>query len=551
VAPDSPHKVAFSPMVSNGAKRRVAGRYELEDELGAGGMGVVWRGRDLLLDRAVAVKEVDLPAVDAEQRAALRARVSREARAAARLNHPGAVTVYDIVAEAGRDFIVMELVDAPTLDDLVREHGPLDPARAAALGLGLLGALEAAHRAGIVHRDLKPKNVMVEADGSPKLADFGVASLQGDPRLTATGLVVGSPAYMAPEQVEGGPVTPATDLWALGATLWFAVEGEPPFGGGEFQTLTAIVHEPPRRAARLGPLGPVADRLLAKDPAARATPAELRGLLGRVAAGERPGTTPPAPTRASRHAGAARRGPGATRVLGRPLPPGPHPAPGGPGRRRPGRPLPPVPVPAPAGAPGRPAPPRPARSRRARAAGVVLVLALLAGAVGWALAAGDGGPKPARQRSPSATKPAVPASWRSYAGPGGAYRLAYPPGWRPVPGGAFVDFESPDRDRFFRVQPTSDPLAPLPAQQQLERAFVGRHAGDHYQRVRLAPVPYRGGAAVWEFTFVQRGRRYHGYDITFRAGRYRHAILFQAPATDWAGAKDDLYAFLAGFQPAG
>jgi len=124
----------------------------------------------------------------------------------------------------------------------------------------------------------------------------------------------------------------------------------------------------------------------------------------------------------------------------------------------------------------------------------------------------------------------VPATWRSYADPGGAYRLAYPPGWTPVDRGAFVDFESPTGDRFFRVQPTTDPLEPVAAQQQLERAFTGRHAGDRVRRVRLAPVPFKGRpAAVWEFTFVQRGQRRHGYDLTFRAGRLRHAVLFEAP----------------------
>jgi hypothetical protein len=271
-------------MATNGARRRVANRYELEEELGHGGMGVVWRATDTLLARPVALKEVDLPrGGDAAQREGLRARVSREARAAARLSHPGVVTVYDIAHDGGQDFIVMELVSAPTLEELVRTGGPLSPQRAARLGLGLLDALEAAHRAGIVHRDLKPKNVMVREDGATKLADFGIASVQGDPRLTATGLVVGSPAYMAPEQVEAQAVSPATDLWALGATLWFAVEGQAPFGGGEFQTLSAIVSGQPRRPERLGPLTPVLARLLVKDPAARATPAQLRPLLRQVA----------------------------------------------------------------------------------------------------------------------------------------------------------------------------------------------------------------------------------------------------------------------------
>src|SRR5215217_1460011 len=277
-------------MATNGAGRRVANRYELTEELGHGGMGVVWRATDTLLSRQVALKEVDLPrGGDAQEREGLRARVNREARAAARLSHPGVVTVYDIAHDGDREYIVMELVSAPTLEELVRTRGPLAPDRAARLGLGLLDALEAAHRAGIVHRDLKPRNVMVREDGATKLADFGIASVQGDPRLTVTGLVVGSPAYMAPEQVEAEPVSPATDLWALGATLWFAVEGQPPFGGGEFQTLSAIVNGHPRQPQRLGPLTPVLARLLVKDPTARATPAQLRPLLRQVAAGNASG----------------------------------------------------------------------------------------------------------------------------------------------------------------------------------------------------------------------------------------------------------------------
>jgi serine/threonine protein kinase len=273
-------------MATNGAGRRVANRYELAEELGHGGMGVVWRATDTLLARQVALKEVDLPrGVDESEREGLRARVSREARAAARLSHPGVVTVYDIAHDGDQDFIVMELVSAPTLEELVRTRGPLPPEWAARLGLSLLDTLEAAHKAGIVHRDLKPRNVMVRENGATKLADFGIASVQGDPRLTATGLVVGSPAYMAPEQVEAQAVSPATDLWALGATLWFAVEGQAPFGGGEFQTLSAIVSGQPRRPERLGPLAPVLARLLVKEPEGRATPAQLRPLLRRVVAG--------------------------------------------------------------------------------------------------------------------------------------------------------------------------------------------------------------------------------------------------------------------------
>ena len=175
--------------------RIVAGRYVLKAPLGRGGMGVVWRAQDAVLGREVAVKEVVFPPTMAEQeRRPAQARVLREARAAARLNHPGAVTLYDVVQDQGNTFIVMELVEAPTLADLVREQGPLAVERVAEIGAQLASALEAAHGAGIVHRDVKPGNVMVADRGTAKLADFGIASLAGDPQLTSTGLVIGSPA---------------------------------------------------------------------------------------------------------------------------------------------------------------------------------------------------------------------------------------------------------------------------------------------------------------------------------------------------------------------
>ena len=217
-------------MPESGSERRIADRYAMRTPpLGRGGMGVVWRARDTVLGREVAIKEVQVPAaLPDDERARIRGRVMREARVAARLNHAGAVTLHDIIDEDGHPFIVMELVEAPTLTDLVDERGPLPPAEVAATGLALLDTLEAAHRVGIVHRDVKPGNVMVRPDGSTKLADFGIASVQGDPVLTAsTGLLAGSPAYMAPEQAEAefGPIGPATDLWALGATMYFAAGG--------------------------------------------------------------------------------------------------------------------------------------------------------------------------------------------------------------------------------------------------------------------------------------------------------------------------------------
>ena len=254
-------------------------------------MGVVWRAQDAVLGREVAVKEVVFPpTMPEEERRPAQARVMREARAAARLNHPGAVTLYDVVQDRGGTFIVMELVSAPTLADLVRAEGPLPVERVAEIGAQIASALEAAHQAGIVHRDVKPGNVMVPPKGMAKLADFGIASLQGDPQLTSTGLVIGSPAYMAPEQARGEESGPPVDFWALGATMFYAVEGEPPFDRGtSIATLAAVVNDPPRTPRRAGPLGALITALLAKDPGSRPSGPELRAELSRLAA------VPPSP----------------------------------------------------------------------------------------------------------------------------------------------------------------------------------------------------------------------------------------------------------------
>jgi eukaryotic-like serine/threonine-protein kinase len=288
-------------MAASADRRLVAGRYALGPPLGRGGMGVVWRAEDVLLGRQVAVKEVQLPAarlaedgpgLPEREQAAVRERALREARAAARLNHPGVVTLHDVVEAGGHLFLVMELVDAPTLRDLVEGRGPLDPPGAARLGLQLLDALEAAHRSGIVHHDVKPANVMVPAAAPAKLADFGIASLE-DTQRTLTGAAFGSLPYVAPEQATGRRGGPAADLWALGATLWFAVEGAPPFRrDGPAATLAAILHDPPGEQRRAGPLGPVLLALLAKDPERRPAEAAVRGLLAPLA-GPLPGATVP------------------------------------------------------------------------------------------------------------------------------------------------------------------------------------------------------------------------------------------------------------------
>ncbi|WP_083999837.1 serine/threonine-protein kinase [Actinomadura kijaniata] len=263
----------------------IAGRYELVEALGRGGMGAVWRARDRTLAREVAVKEVVLPTgLSPEQVERVYARTFREARAAARLDHPGIVTVHDVVEEDGRPWIVMRLVRAPALDKVIQREGPLPPARVAAIGLDLLAALRAAHAAGIVHRDVKPGNVLLPPQGAV-LTDFGIATATGDETLTATGAIVGSPAYLAPEQARHQKATPASDLWSLGATLYAAVEGRSPFQRGDvWGVMAALLSDDPDPMRNAGPLRPVLEGLLRKDPARRLHPDEAGHLLRQVAA---------------------------------------------------------------------------------------------------------------------------------------------------------------------------------------------------------------------------------------------------------------------------
>ena len=256
--------------------RVIAGRYNLAEPLGRGAMGVVWRARDLLLDRDVAVKEVVLnEAIGEDERQNAYQRTLREARTAARLSHRGVVTVFDVAEEDGRPWIVMELVPSRSLDQILAEDGALAPRRAARVGQQLLSALAAAHAAGVLHRDVKPSNVLIAPDGIDAeravLTDFGIAQFQGDPRLTQTGMVMGSPGFTAPERIRGGSATPASDLWSLGATLYAAVEGRGPYEqrGGAITTMTAIINEDAPEAWSAGRLRPLIAALLRREPSGR------------------------------------------------------------------------------------------------------------------------------------------------------------------------------------------------------------------------------------------------------------------------------------------
>jgi hypothetical protein len=278
-----------------GSDRIVAGRYRLIEPLGSGGMGTVWLARDELLRRRVAAKEIFPPAgMTADERAALRERTLREARTAARLSHPNVVTIYDVAEDDGRPWIIMELIQARSLREVVEQDGPVDPPAAARVGLQVLAALRSAHALGIMHRDVKPGNVLIELDGRAVLADFGIARAEDSTATTASGVLVGSPSYIAPERAQGDRGGPASDLWSLGATLYAAVEGRPPYDrAGALATLMAVVSDPPDPPRRAGSMWPVISGLLAADPARRLGADEAEMLLRRAAGpGSAPGAEP-------------------------------------------------------------------------------------------------------------------------------------------------------------------------------------------------------------------------------------------------------------------
>ncbi|MFC9249683.1 protein kinase [Streptomyces sp. NPDC057136] len=353
-----------------GNERLIAGRYRLLGPLGQGGMGIVWRARDEVLGREVAVKEVrapaGLPGPDVQR---LYARLEREAWAAARISHRNVVTVYDVATEDARPWIVMELIRGLSLSEVLDAEGPMPPQRAARIGAEVLAALRSAHGSGVLHRDVKPGNVLLANDGRVVLTDFGIAMVEGSSALTMTGELIGSPEFLAPERALGRTPGPASDLWSLGVLLYAATEGNSPFRQPTpLSTLRAVVDEelpPPRRA---GALAPVIEGLLRKDPAERLAAGEAEQLLRVVAAG---GARTAANTVAA--------GPSSPTVTaGTPLP--------GSGTYTAA-----TPVPRPTGtpSPGTPSPdaPPPGSPRRAGAAAALGVAVLLAvGGIVWALA---------------------------------------------------------------------------------------------------------------------------------------------------------------------
>jgi serine/threonine protein kinase len=552
--------------------RLVAGRYRLRTPLGSGGMGTVWRARDEVLDRDVAVKEITFPrGLSDADRAVLVERTRREARAAARLDHPSAVTVYDVVEQDGAPYLVMELVEARTLADVVREDGPLSPQRTAQVGLALLGALEAAHSRGIVHRDVKPSNVMVRDDGRMVLTDFGIATSTGDSSLTSTGLLLGSPAYIAPERARGKPPAPASDLWSLGATLFTAVEGRPPYSGDEpILTVTAVVtgeHEP---FVAAGPLEPVLEGLLEKDPALRLDGARARELLRAVAESRpEPTRTVPVPVPVPQaRTSALDLGDVRDEIAAAPTARPPSPA-----RTRP--------------VPTRTAPPASRRPGWLAPAAVGAVL-LAGGGAAWALsqdgsadgrttAAPSSSPSPATSPSPTpapvtedleptaepatelTTEPTqepsdepteeppeepvedVPAGTTDTGAAG--WTVALPPGYVQTGEGRYRQADTGRELRIATGEGRPDAVGDREAQ---AAGFAERNPS--YQEIRIEPVDYRGvEAADWEFTFDGL----HVLNRVFNIGGTGHSLWLQTPEDDFSAAREDFDAIADAFVPVG
>ncbi|HET6816026.1 MAG TPA: serine/threonine-protein kinase [Mycobacteriales bacterium] len=531
----------------------IAGRYLLSERVGSGGMGVVWRGFDELLRRQVAVKELHFPMhMSVEERERLARRTLREARAVAAVDDPSAVRVFDIVEQDGRPWIVMEYLDGSTLTDVLRERGPLPPDEVIHIGQSLINALEAAHAAGVLHRDVKPSNVMIAPDGRVALTDFGIAtSLDGDGDgvdTTTSGVIVGSPAYMSPERARGEPPTAASDIWSLGATLWTAAEGRPPFEGPTgLATMTAVATEPPPRCARCaGPLGDLLLRLMDRDPAARPSldvvRRELSGLVD--TAPRRPAAEDPYPTETLPAA--------FDRTTA--LDPIVDATPAAASRTA----TPPAPA-----APAPPAEPVAAGRRRhglgwlaAALVGVLVIAAVVAGVVVGGngspnSSAGKSSPKAsAAGDSPAGSSSGLPAGWQRYRNTSLGWSIGLPPGWQVRDEGDTATFTDPAGGRYARVD-TRYPAGPsaLGAWQDQERAFSGSHQG--YQRIKLATVSYGGypDAADWEFTFTSGAVSLHALDRGFvTSGKRGYAIYFQTHSDQWSSSAGLLQGFLSSFR---
>ncbi|HEY0716345.1 MAG TPA: protein kinase [Streptosporangiaceae bacterium] len=589
-----------------GTGRVIAGRYRLKEPIGRGAMGTVWRGWDEILDREVAIKELRISdGLPEDERAKAYQRTHREARTAARLSHPGLVTVFDVAEEDGRPWIVMELVRARSLDQVIAQDGPLSPPKAAEAGRQLLAALATAHAAGVLHRDVKPSNVLLAPAGRAVLTDFGIATFQGDSRLTQTGMVMGSPGFTAPERIQGNPATPASDLWSLGATLYAAVEGYGPFdrAGGAITTMTAIINSDPPSAPAAAGLGAVIDALLRRNPAERPDAATAARMLGAI--GPLPGRTSPEGPGAGAEPGAETAAVLSTSVD---LPAREdHTVPVAPAMPRPATDLPPSPAAPPApdadAVAATPAPragsaptgwitpeslpPNAAPGRRGtglRTALIALGVVVLIGAVAGGLlalrahrhhklasqaASTLGNSRVVTPRTPvaAAAGPAsdvLPAGWHWYtltaaaAGTRSGFELAVPDGWQVSRGqGLQWLFEFPGSGTFLQVDLTPHTYPSMLVEAKYLATLTqkqGHFPGYADPGIRLVNIRNQAGAA-WSFTWQDPpvGRR-RALDLMYiartAAGNQSFALYMSAPSATFAGSLATFTEEIRTFRPA-
>ena len=555
----------------------LAGRYRLVDSIGSGGMGRVWRAHDEVLHRAVAVKELTAALyVTESDRAVLLARTHAEARAAARINHSAVVTVHDVLEHDNRPWIVMELVEGNSLADEVKEQGRVEPAEAARIGLWVLRALRAAHAAGVLHRDVKPGNVLLSVDRRVLLTDFGIAQVEGDSTITRTGEIVGSVDYLAPERVRGHDPGPSSDLWALGATLYTAVEGRSPFRRtSPLSTMQAVVEEEPAVPQYAGALGPVISALLHKDPAVRPGMEEAEQMLAEAAEGRRPRAAQAyVPTQhvdtGRDHGSAAGRAGGATYVPGRQMPgyhsqgtPGVFGPPGATLHEPMSAHTPPLPVPASRG------------RRRARNIALVAVLAAVVG-IGGGLAmkyadglkrkdAGNSASSESAGGSPStgpssgtsnkAPAGAVPKDWERQEDVEG-FSLALPKGWKRQTDGNQIDYTPDGGKHFVRIAIDDSPDFDNPYMHQLDLEQQLQRLQD-YNRVSLQSNTFRDcSGSLWDFTWTALpkqtefpGERRAIEETYLGRDGVEYAIYLSAPAADWATTRPQFDAILRGWRP--
>nr|WSW61415.1 serine/threonine protein kinase [Streptomyces sp. NBC_00998] len=544
-----------------GAGAVLAGRYRLVEPIGSGGMGKVWRAHDELLHRTVAVKELTAGLYVAQaDREVLHARTQKEARAAARIQHPAVVVVHDVLEHDDRPWIVMEYIDGPSLADAAKAAGRIEPNEAARIGLHVLGALRAAHAVGVLHRDVKPGNVLLAKDGRVLLTDFGIAAIEGDSSITRTGEIVGSIDYLAPERVTGGTPGTASDLWSLGATLYTAVEARSPFRRtSPISSLQAVVNDEPPALRQSGALGPVITALLRKDPAERPSAQETERMLIEAMEGREPkaahayvptrAVTPEELTDAQEPDSGTGAGTG-TGTATEPVPPaGPAPD-----QARTAA-LPEQAGPAPAAG-------SPATGRIKRAAAVALVAALVGGGAVFGVLRFTGDTEAGGGSDKNASAPdqqdgdgedAPPAGFSEVTDPTG-FTLFVPDGWKRQMNGDQIDYTPDNGKHFIRIaaDPTPDYENPYAHLLDLEKQVQKR---TDYKKQKLNQNTFRDStrAALWDFAWTEKvsfpGPRRAIEQMYIAPDGTEYAIYMSSPIADWDTIRQQFDVVLSGWEP--